>query len=364
MSDRMTNVEIESVLSSIRRLVSDDARPGLRTGAAAAIAPPANKLVLTPDFRILPDSAPTKPEPARAATPLPGPAKPAADMPVAAKPVAGRPVADRPAPANDAPRPVAAELSAETGRVPHATPEFATRRKPEADWDDAAAVLKGRIAVLEAAVAERAEDWDPDGSEDDPMSFLTSRGATPGAAGLEMAAAAEADRDVISEVLEPIVAAKVEAAVADALAQHPVDVIAEAEAELPAAAPAEANAPLLGEGKPASVHEEGAATAPGIVDTTWQQDPAALREQDPLDWQDDHLTSSPRPVHLDPEAEGASVFAESGEEAILDEETLRELVRDIIRQELQGTLGERITRNVRKLVRAEISRALASRDFD
>ena len=39
-------------------------------------------------------------------------------------------------------------------------------------------------------------------------------------------------------------------------------------------------------------------------------------------------------------------------------------VRDIIREELQGALGERITRNVRKLVRAEIARAMAVRDFE
>lgn len=50
--------------------------------------------------------------------------------------------------------------------------------------------------------------------------------------------------------------------------------------------------------------------------------------------------------------------------AALDEEALRDLVRDIIREELQGTLGERITRNVRKLVRAEVARALAVRDFE
>jgi hypothetical protein len=49
---------------------------------------------------------------------------------------------------------------------------------------------------------------------------------------------------------------------------------------------------------------------------------------------------------------------------ILDEETLRNLVIEIVRQELQGTLGERITRNVRKLVRREIYRILASQDFD
>ena len=48
----------------------------------------------------------------------------------------------------------------------------------------------------------------------------------------------------------------------------------------------------------------------------------------------------------------------------LDEEALRELVSEMVRSELQGELGDRITRNVRKLVRREIHRALASRDFD
>ncbi|WP_372885386.1 hypothetical protein [Shimia sp.] len=49
---------------------------------------------------------------------------------------------------------------------------------------------------------------------------------------------------------------------------------------------------------------------------------------------------------------------------LLDETMLRELVSDIVRQELQGTLGERITRNVRKLVRREIHRALAAHDLN
>lgn len=52
------------------------------------------------------------------------------------------------------------------------------------------------------------------------------------------------------------------------------------------------------------------------------------------------------------------------EEAVLDEEALRDLVAEIVREELMGTLGERITRNVRKLVRREIHRALNSQDFD
>lgn len=48
----------------------------------------------------------------------------------------------------------------------------------------------------------------------------------------------------------------------------------------------------------------------------------------------------------------------------IDEEALRDLVVDIVREELQGALGERITRNVRRLVRREIHRALASQELD
>ncbi|WP_239113294.1 hypothetical protein [Shimia biformata] len=49
---------------------------------------------------------------------------------------------------------------------------------------------------------------------------------------------------------------------------------------------------------------------------------------------------------------------------IMDEDALRDLVADIVRQELQGALGERITRNVRKLVRREIHRALAAAELE
>jgi hypothetical protein len=49
---------------------------------------------------------------------------------------------------------------------------------------------------------------------------------------------------------------------------------------------------------------------------------------------------------------------------MIDEDILRALVSDMVRQELQGALGERITRNVRKLVRREIHRVLMSQDFD
>ncbi len=52
------------------------------------------------------------------------------------------------------------------------------------------------------------------------------------------------------------------------------------------------------------------------------------------------------------------------DESVVDEDVLRDLVADIVRQELSGVLGERITRNVRKLVRREIHRAMLTRDVD
>jgi cell pole-organizing protein PopZ len=45
-------------------------------------------------------------------------------------------------------------------------------------------------------------------------------------------------------------------------------------------------------------------------------------------------------------------------------ERLRELVVEIVREELNGVLGDRITQNVRKLVRREIHRVLTIQDLD
>lgn len=48
----------------------------------------------------------------------------------------------------------------------------------------------------------------------------------------------------------------------------------------------------------------------------------------------------------------------------MDMDMLRGMVVQIIREELAGEMGEKITRNVRKLVRREINRVLASRSLD
>lgn len=95
-------------------------------------------------------------------------------------------------------------------------------------------------------------------------------------------------------------------------------------------------------------------------------DDYAGTEVETLEWED---TGDDAPG---PEPEPRAAPAEAVEDApdllaedpVLDEAALRELVADIVRQELQGALGERITRNVRKLVRREIQRATTLQDLE
>lgn len=80
-----------------------------------------------------------------------------------------------------------------------------------------------------------------------------------------------------------------------------------------------------------------------------------------MTWRDDiDLDAHGTPLQLsevEPE-EGADAATDA---LVLDEEALREIVVQIIKSELQGELGERITRNVRKLVRQEIQRSFSAR---
>lgn len=55
-------------------------------------------------------------------------------------------------------------------------------------------------------------------------------------------------------------------------------------------------------------------------------------------------------------AEG--VGAPAAPAPILDEEQLRALINAIVREELQGELGDRIGRNLRKLIRREVAAVL------
>lgn len=61
--------------------------------------------------------------------------------------------------------------------------------------------------------------------------------------------------------------------------------------------------------------------------------------------------------------DAAENVARPDAESLLDERDLRALVAEVLREELKGPLGERITRNVRKLVRREIAQALSGYDL-
>lgn len=264
MSDPVQSAEIEDVLSSIRRLVSEDPKP-----RPAAVAGP-DMLVLTPAQRVEQpqnDSADVEADD-QADAPELAVAEEAADVPeerAADEHTAEESPAE---PAEDqltvAPEEPAQEAEADAADMA----EFAddsTDEAPVRSWGDV--TLEDRIAELEAAVAKSGEDWEPDGSEsmDDDVSVQ----AFPRAS-----AEPETDTDE-----------------AQAMADTP--------------------------------EEERAAADP---------DPSL------------------------PDDEDDGLF--------LDEESLRAMINEIVREELQGSLGQRITRNVRKLVRQEINRALAARDFD
>mmetsp|Transcript_1107 Transcript_1107/g.2212 ORF Transcript_1107/g.2212 Transcript_1107/m.2212 type:complete len:422 (-) Transcript_1107:312-1577(-) len=95
-------------------------------------------------------------------------------------------------------------------------------------------------------------------------------------------------------------------------------------------------------------------------------EPAAAENAEP---------EAPQPEPFQPEEPAADPVEDLGDarspftfpetdEGILDEDTLREIIVEVVREELQGVLGQRITRNVRKMVRREIRLALAAEDLE
>lgn len=345
MSDPMTNMEIEDVLSSIRRLVSEDLRPAPRDSAAAPrAAEHEGKLVLTPAFRIA-DPAPVKlevpPVWRRAASRYRTESAETGDMDTDAG--TDVPAEDAGGWAGDGPLHLTADLALDgfagdivetdlaDGQDEAAVPpetvlmeQQATQSTPdgedfgsedapaaETSTDSAtdSATLEAAIAELEAAVAASDEDWEPDGSE------MTSRDHF---------------------VLPSMRAGRVMAEAAEAFGLHQ-------NSEEPGLRRLHL--------QPGTYH--GDPSEPVLAEPIWAEPVWADPAPGPAKRQTPSLAETDQAA--------ASMFA--GDETLLDEGMLRELVIEVIRQELQGALGERITRNVRKLVRAEIHRALAGREF-
>ncbi|AMY70686.1 hypothetical protein [Frigidibacter mobilis] len=429
MSDPMTKVEIEDVLSSIRRLVSEDL--GIPLGG------PRSEPVRTAaaHHRPLLSAAPA------VQSNSPGPE--------AAKVLPEADEGDSFAAADQSDQ--AAEQLLETGAVslgPAAeaaaqpdplllTPALRVARPDAASLR---ASLEETIAELEAAISGSGSEWEPDGSEmpegqvagDDLAAELAATISAIEEEGEAADAAHPEERGDApqAEVEAPIAGMPAEGAVrlvSDTGDARPEGLWSQYPETMEWAAPGDLTDPAESSSGDVVVADEplreGLELAPAepeslaidaspdadieSADRFWaaEAEDLASRElalpaeeastsaAEAPDWQDDpSADSQPRRLHLagglgwgatppvsdagrgwlpDESEDGDMLEAEEepglfgdAEDAVLDEAALRALVSEIIRQELQGTLGERITRSVRKLVRREIQRALAARDFE
>lgn len=309
MSDPMTNTEVEDVLASIRRLVSDDNR----SEPVKNDVLPSDRLVLTPALRVTDDTAPeSEPDPSERVQDQTGaPTSDNAAPDMSDMDEASRHDADLSSAADSMSADVVQDpITLDNVDLEHETLMSIQEAFDQADDVEAEAVPQTDIEILvepEATsdeAAQQTEDHDAplDTGEQDEVVGET-----------EFAAEAETLSDKIA-ALETLIAGRTE----------------EYEPDMP------------GEGANAGTE------APTIA------------------WEDAEAdTAEPQAeVPLPPEADEEEPQIFASDEDVLDEDALRDLVSDIVREELQGALGERITRNVRKLVRREIHRALAAQDLE
>jgi hypothetical protein len=378
MSDPVTHAEIEDVLSSIRRLVSEDSR-----GEPAA-PEPAAKLVLTPALRV---KEPEPRSPDTAGSPAPD-----EDAPYLAEASSQVPPGTAPDVQHETPEALPAagrstddECAAAASEEPAAEPAVAFRHRADAydtgpaDLDGTRQDGTGTGADPETGEAEEPGSAEPAAPWTDPAAtlFSAASGTPPKKAGTKIAAGEIPAEDQAGGT-------------AGARAASVVRKIAELEARSTVARDQDQQ-----HWEPDSKPE--APFAATLVDTIeWRDEPAPARSAAPADGEaaisdadfrpepaeaaeDAGETQFGRPRPAGPDTASAADPAETVVEAAftgaaletlaetgdsyLDEDGLRDLVASIVREELQGPLGERITRNVRKLVRREIHRALAAHDL-
>jgi len=120
---------------------------------------------------------------------------------------------------------------------------------------------------------------------------------------------------------------------------------------------------------PESAEPEGLVLpdAPAMDDAAFESHEADLVEEklSQVDETPSELDASGMPdpsLYMPPHQPRAQ--AETATAAAIDMDDLRNIVTDIVREELRGPLGQKITRNVRKLVRQEIQRAMNAKALD
>lgn len=373
-SDPEPDADIEDVLSSIRRLVSEDARtmPVRRSRLSAAEAatgdepePPAEdeavRLVLTPAQRIGEPAAPD------------------------AEADAGTDAANDVGPIVAA---AAASLEAAIAELEAATGETADQAESRDDEDmapDADAEVGQFAAFDDAASADADVEPEPepeDFGEPPPLDDLAALDGTDAAslmaedddAAQEPAQDDEANEAAVSEggsETEDAMEDAMEDGVADTMEDTADVEMAEEDASDGDAAdrPVRADPLMPFMDLTVPVGETTSRPPMGALTSARTSLVAALP-------QDDAEPETEPDIEPDPVGEAAEGLADespagddaedladggdsaSGALAELDEEALGRLVAEALRRELQGPLGEKITRNVRKLVRREMHRVL------
>ncbi len=352
MSEPVKNVEIEDVLSSIRRLVSEDHRKPAASRAEDAPRPP-GRFVLTDALRV--------PDPVDEA-PVGQDEVDAAGGPEEETLAEDEAQHNEPAFASMRSAVDEAERAAEPPDQDEQHADQAQDLLYEDDHEDTPQDAVVTEPVLEDTDDDHSVDAQPD---QEPEQLDTS--SVPDEHDATHARQPDADLGV-APWRDP-----------DTTLYQAAGLDAPAQADHPDAA--EEDIRPLGE-KIAALEE-----VIGRTDDQWEPDGVggddyAGTDVETLAWEDtepdpvEELRPAPEPVEEalipDPEPMTAPADPEpdaftdetSEEDTLLDEAGLRDLVADIVREELQGVLGERITRNVRKLVRREIQRALAVKDLE
>lgn len=315
MAGPLSSEEIEDVVSSVRRLVSNEQRVKTRDLTA-------ERLVLTSAYRVVPEASPLSPlSPLVLDGPLaeaePEPVAKAQEVvvevavPTAVDPVTALEESLAQALAVDAAPALSAENDSQSAR-----PETPSVDTVEAEWEDEIWAEPGQVSLGEAALAaEEAEVL----MAPEPEDMIVAAAEDVGAPLAE---------DTGGWVDEPIPFVPLRRRAEDLAAR------------LAAGGVVDPTAPADTEEGPGLDVAEAPPAEPAPAEAT--AIPAAAQPEMATDFYD---------------ADGTHL-------AVLDEAALNEIVRQVLRSELQGELGERITRNVRKLVRAEINRALMARDLD
>ena len=294
MSNPVTNVEVEDVLSSIRRLVSDDNSPSMKTATPVTLS--SDRLVLTPGLRVKDDQDEDE---------------------AAVKPTI--------------------QAWSEFGAGP--TDQDANLVDRSEDDSDATS------DVYEPENAEAVQDHD------------------------------EQLQEETHEVSEPPVA---EPLLQEAVVNH-----SEPKMDAPFEEVAEADIPdheaeaVFFAGQSESLTSKIAALEAVIGKTDDQWEPVdtgsshysgtkapSMKWDDVGSDSDAHNAEGDNAETVEVDVEPQQAASSQSADELLDEDALRDIVSEILREELQGALGERITRNVRKLVRREIHRALAAQEFE